>query len=516
MNTTCRSFLCVLWVILHVVFPVKADSDILSRKIQLPESKGTVYKLLGQVSGRSGFLFIYDSHVVDNDRESGIKGGEYTVREAVAEITGDKELRLRVIGSHILIYKPETEEILPPELAIAVASPPDKYLTVEGKILDKYSDRPIAFATVGIPEMAIGTVTNQNGEFRFRFPDSLRYSTLRFSHIGYLSYEIEAGLLAGTHQRLALEPKIISLQEVIVRVVNPEKALDDFLENLSMNYANKPVYQTVFYREGTGRKKEIINLTEAVFQIYKTPFNHSYQSDLVRLLKMRHIVNPHEKDTVITKFKSGINACLMLDLVKNLPDFLRKEDRILYDYAHTDIRVVDNRLVNVISFEQKKGIRAPLYKGELYIDTENSALSGGTFQVHPGFVKESASMFVEKKSKNLTIIPEQVRYTISYKENNGIYYVNHVRGDLQFRIRKKRKLFSTTAYAWFEMVICKTETENVQPFERAQRLPTRTVFADTHFEYDKGFWENFNIILPEESLHDAISEISSVIEETEF
>lgn len=515
MHTRYRSFLCFLWVILYAVCPAQAGDDILNRKIQLPKTKGTIYKLLGQVSDRSGFLFIYDSQVVDNDRESRIKGGEYTIGEAIGEITGDRKLKLRVINNHILIYRSEQEE-RPPEVTIAVSPPAEEYLTVEGKILDKYNDQPIPFATVGIPEVAIGTVTNQNGEFRFRFPDSLRQATLRFTHIGYLSYEVEAGLLAGKHQRLALEPKVISLQEVVVRVVNPEKVLDDMLFNRRQNYANKPVYQTAFYREGVRDKKEIVDLTEAVFQIYKTPFDHSFQSDQVRLHKMRHIINRHEKDTVITKFKSGIEACLMLDLVKNLPDFLHKEDRMLYDYAHTDIRVIDNRLVNVISFEQKKGIKTPLYKGELYIDTENSALLGGSFQIHPSFVKGSASMFVEKKSRNLTITPEEVRYTVSYKENNGVYSINHVRGDLQFRIRKKKKLFSTTAYTWFEMVICKTETERAQPFERTQRLPTRTVFADTHFEYDRDFWENFNIILPEENLNDAVSKISSIIEETNF
>lgn len=494
---------------LYVVFPAKAGDDVLSRRIQLPESKGTVYKLLGQVSDRSGYLFIYDSRIVDNDLKSGIKGGSYTIGEAVAEITGNRELRLRVIGNHILIHKPEARETETRETVPATpVSPKETYLTAEGKILDKYNGRPIAFATVGIPEAAIGTVTNRNGEFRFRFPDSLRNSTLLFTHIGYISREMEAGLLAGKHQRMALEPRVISLQEVIVRVVNPERVLDDLLEKRNINYANKPVYQTAFYREGIGRKKEIVNLTEAVFQIYKTPFNQSPRLDMVRLLKMRQITNPHEKDTVITKFKSGINSCLMLDIVKNLPDFMSKEDRILYDYAHTDIRVVDNRMVNVIAFEQKKGIQTPLYKGELYVDTENSALSGGSFQIHPDFVRKSASMFVERKSKNLAITPEQISYTISYRENNGIYYINHIRGDLQFRIRKKGKLFSSVLYAWFEMVVCKTETENAEPFERSQRLPTRTVFADTHFDYDKGFWENFNIILPEESLSDAISKIS--------
>lgn len=502
-------------MVVCVVLHARGDEDELTKKIRLPKSKGTVYKLLGQVSDRSGFLFIYDSNVVDNDKESKIQGGEYTIRGAITEITGEPGLGLRVIGSHILIYKIEKEES-PPVVTIAVVSPPVNYLTVEGKIVDKYNEEPISFATVGIPEAAIGTVTNLNGEFRFRFPDSLRHSILQFTHIGYQPQEIEAGVLAGTHQRLSLEPKIISLQEVIVRMVNPEKAIDDMLANRSKNYASSPIYHTTFYREGIENKKGLVNLTEAVFQIYKTPYHQGEHTEQVKLLKMRRIANNQVRDTLITKFKSGIHASLMLDLVKNLPDFLQREERMLYDYAHSDIRVVDDRLVNVITFEQKRGITSPLFKGELYIDTENSALVGARFEIHPHYVNKAASMFVEKKSRDLTITPQRILYTVSYKENKGTYYLNHARGDLEFRVRKKRRLFSTTVHTWFEMAVGKTETANVQRIDRSERMPTHTVFAETSFTYDKDFWENFNFILPEEKLSDAISRISSKIEETEF
>ena len=40
--------------------------------------------------------------------------------------------------------------------------------------------------------------------------------------------------------------------------------------------------------------------------------------------------------------------------------------------------VIDNRLVNVISFRQNKGIKEPLYCGELYIDAENKCVGSGT------------------------------------------------------------------------------------------------------------------------------------------
>ncbi len=63
---------------------------------------------------------------------------------------------------------------------------------------------------------------------------------------------------------------------------------------------------------------------------------------------------------------------------------------------------------------------------------------------------------------------------------------------------------------------CKIDTTNVNRFSRIESLPTRTVFSDTHFNYDEGFWGDFNVIIPEEKLNEAISRITSKIEETNY
>ena len=47
---------------------VRAEGDVLNHIVYLSKSKGTVYVLLGMVSERTDFLFIYDSKVVDNER----------------------------------------------------------------------------------------------------------------------------------------------------------------------------------------------------------------------------------------------------------------------------------------------------------------------------------------------------------------------------------------------------------------------------------------------------------------
>ena len=509
--------LCLLLSCLFFsVAPLRANQDPhLSQKVHLTAGKETVYQLLSRITEQTGYLFIYDSRLIDNEQVIAIKEGDYTVEEALHLIIPDSTIRPCRVGNHILLQR--TEES-PDTLSLSLAAPLraiPAYFTIEGVLQDRYTGEAIPFGSVGIREAAIGTITNQNGEFRLHVPDSLREAPLAFSHVGYQPQEIVCSGLEGHFQQICLEPKVIPIQEVIIRRVNPVQLIQNMLIKIQQNYSQKAVYLTTFYREGIERKKKFISLTEAVFRIYKTPYHAYAPSDQVKLFKMRRISNQQEKDTMITKMKSGINACLMLDLMKHPTDFLSLDGDQFYIYTHTDIAVVDNRLANVISFEQKPQVNMPLYKGELYIDTENDALLRATFEINPHYIKKAAGMFVEKKSRHLRITPEKVIYTITYKPWNAIYYINHIRGDLHFKIKKRRQIFNTTSlHTWFEMVTCKTDTLQVTRFSRNETVPTRSVFSETHFTYDPSFWGDFNVILPEDQLSDAISKISLKIEET--
>lgn len=494
---------CLLFgCLLGAAVPVQADGDddVLNRLIQLPESKETVYQLLNRVSEQIGYLFIYDSNLVHNERVVRLKKGARTVRQCIYEIIGNDRLRLRTVGNHILIYR-ETA----PTTATSGEHPPARrdssitYFTLEGTLRDRYSQEPIPYATVGVVETSIGSVTNQNGGYRLHLPDSLLASSIRFSHLGYVSQTLEASLLNGHHQVLALEPKVIPLQEVVIRVVNPMRLLREMLEFREKNYAHEPAYLTTFYREGVERKNRFVNLTEAVFRVYKSSYRHEQIPDQVKLLKMRTISNRLERDTFILKMKSGIEACLQLDLIKNLPDFLLPNVRDdIYTFTSSDLTVIGNRVANVVSFEQRKGIGEPYYCGELYIDSESSALLQARFEINPAHVTDAGPLFIEKKGRDVRITPQKVVYTVSYKPWQNTYYVNHVRGDLYFKVKKKKRLFGGfTLHTWFEMVTSQIDTEQVTRFGRKEKLPTRTIFSNTSYEYDEAFWENFNIIPPE-------------------
>lgn len=487
---------------------VLAYGGVPDKKVQLPKSKGTVYHLLRQLSEQSGYMLIYDSQIIDNDKVVKINKGEYTLREAIYKITGNDKLEIKVVGSHILLQLPDNKK----EGQTTKPAPnkndstKNSYITLSGVVLDRITDDRLPYSAIGVDNTTIGVITNQDGEFRLTLPDSLRNSVIRLSHVGYQNPEIDISLLIGQHVRFALNPKVIPLQEIVVRAVDPVQVLDKMLANRKYNYSASPVYLTTFYREGIDHKKKGIDLTEAVLKVYKTGYNSHWSKDQVKLIKMRRIESRQASDTVFSKMKSGINSSLMLDIVKNLPDFLQKKTQYeFFAFTHTDISVVDGKRVNIISFEQNKGIEEPLYKGQLYIDAENYALVEARFEINPKYVKEATNMFIERKARSLNIELQRAYYTVSYKESgDSIYYINHIRGDLDFKVRQKRRLFSSPLHLWFEMVNCKVDTDSVNGFPRNERLATRNIFSETKHVYDKDFWGNFNIILPEERLKELI------------
>lgn len=512
MKRSCLS--CLLYLLILLPLWSQEGGDILNKQIRIDKQKNTVYELLNYIGDSSGFYFIYDSNVVDNEAKSKINAGTYSLRDAVLRVLQSDDYELQVIGKYILINKKNSRADVIHPLSSSPKNKEVSYKQITGTILEKVSQLPIPYCSVSIEGTGIGTVSNNNGKFILRIPDSLSVDRLHISHIGYEPHKIPIVLMGNSSMNIYLNPHIVSIQEVIVRFLNPQKIVKEVLEARSRLCFTKPVYFTTFYREGIERRKDLIKLTEAVFKVYKPSYNDQ-SPDQVKLLKMRKIVNKDVNDTVMLRMKAGVEASLMLDLMKNVPDFLDISNESLYDYSKIDMTEIDSRMAHVIYFEQKKSIIDPLFTGKLYIDAQNSALISALFEISPKYIEKAENLFVLKKTKGISVIPQRILYSVSYREWNGKYYINHVRGDLYFKIKSKIRLFSTPMHLFFEMATCKVDTVNVLPFPREERLFTKRVFSEEKFVYDDRFWGNFNVILPEENISKNLSRITSKIEESE-
>ena len=472
--------------------------------IRISKNKGTIYELLKDISKQSGYLLIYDSRIINNDAKVKITKGKYSLRDAIYLITGDKELKLDLSGEYILLRRDE-KQIFTTTNDKVTDEVQDSVFTIGGKLLDAETKEVVTFASIGIINTFIGTIANREGDFRLIVPDSLRKRKVRFSHIGYESIEIDLALLEGKIVDLELKPVVIPLSEVVVSGANPAPLLNDMFNNRQSNYASEPVSLTTFYREGIDHNNKNIDITESVLQIYKTGYKRNAASDHVKLIKKRRVENRPLVDTIFPKMRSGINSCLVLDIIKELPEFISPDKDAQYIYSYAGRTVIDDRPVNIISFRQKDFINDPLYTGHIYIDNEKKALVEVRFEINPKFADNATNMFLDRKPMGIKINLQQAQYIVSYKlSDDGFYYINHIRGDLRFKMRKSRLLSHSAIHLWFEMVTCDIVTKDVQDIPASERLSKTRIFAETKHDYDINFWENFNIILPEEALKENI------------
>jgi len=507
---------CFIGIVCFIGFCSLTNAEeILDREIELPKTKETTYKLLNRISDLTGYFFIYDSDIINSEKKVNFPGGQYTVKQSIYLITQDPDIQIKIVNRHILLYK---TQMIP---AVVVKSPPAmndslNFVVAHGIVKDAETKEPIPFVSASIAETGIGTITNQSGEFMLKIPVSDSKQDIQISHVGYNQQNIPVELFLNNAVDVYMQTKIVPLQDVIIGISNPQKIIREMLNKRYINYQNAPVYFTGFYREGIEKKNTVVSLTEAVLQIYKQGLESSSE-DQVKLLKMRKITNTDVTDSFVLKMRAIIDASLRLDIIKNIPDFLELDDDNPFNYTKIDMTVTDPSLAHVIAFEQKQGITDPLYKGELYIDADNSALLAAHFEFNPLYIEKATDIFVLKKPKGVDIKPESANYYVYYKYWNGKYYLNHIRGDIIFKIKKKNAFFqpSKSIHTFFEMVVCKIDTTDVKRFSGKESISTRNVFSETKFQYDNRFWDDFNVILPERELNEAISRISSKIEEME-
>ena len=513
MSKTIKTYLIVCVYLSLFSSNIQAvEHDPLDVIVRISKNRGTVYELLKDVSHQSGYQLIYDSSIIDNDKKVNVTKGEYSLRNAIYLITSDKNLRIDLSGGYILLRRGEKRidaEIKESNLGEdQIAN-----FIISGRVSDAESNEAVTFASVGVMNAFLGTITNHEGDFRLVIPDSLRSHKVRFSHIGYKSIEIDLALLEGEVVDLKLQPAISLLKEVIVSPVIPEMLLNDMIKNLSSNYASEPVCLTTFYREGVNHNNRNIEITESILQLYKTGYKRNSTADHVKLIKKRRVKNSFKRDSMLPKLRSGISSCLLLDIIKEMPEFITPDKNTQYTYSYTGKTVIDDRLVNIISFRQKEIINDPLYTGHIYIEDKKKALVEVHFEVNPKFVDQATYIYVDRYPRGAKIELQQAQYIVSYKlSDDGYYYISHIRGDLRFKMREKGQLFSSVVHLWFEMVTCDIATEDVEDIPVKERLSKTQIFSETKHDYDKNFWKNFNIILPEEALKEnMIKNISEVV-----
>ena len=116
-------------------------------------------------------------------------------------------------------------------------------------------------------------------------------------------------------------------------------------------------------------------------------------------------------------------------------------------------------------------------------------------------------------AKGFTTWPQSVKYSVTYRKINDRYFLNHVRGDLVFLSKQKRKLFNSQFRVFFELAVTSVNTEKAFRFDRDDIAPVHSVFSSTIADYDAKFWGDQDFLKPEENLMQALKNLKVRLQE---
>lgn len=398
--------------------------------------------------------------------------------------------------------------ILSGVIPLAAQDNVEKYTIVSGVIKDKSNKKKLEHVNVSIPESNIGTITNTDGEFSLKIPESIQAKDIEVSHIGYLNARIPLKGESLTEQTIWLSPYANLLSEILVRARDPRSIVEEALRKIPINYSPKSNMLKGFYREIAQKGRRYINISEAVIDIYKTPYNETAERDRVQISKGRRLLSQKQSDTLAVKLLGGPNMAIYIDVVKNPDCLLAKEDLLFYEFRMEDPTSIGDRSQYVISFRPKVKLSYPLCYGTLYIDKERLSFTRAEFNLSMDDKNKATQAILRKKPFGLHFKPVEVSYLVSYKNQGDVTYLSYIRNNIRFKCDWKRRLFSTNYTILSEMVVTDREENNITA------IPYKVAFKQNHVFSDKvdnftndNFWGTYNIIEPTESLEHAVNKL---------
>ncbi len=210
MLTARHVILCLLIFCLGIA-SVFAQPD-LSKRISMNFIDGRLEYVLQEIGKMADVELSYSSKKIDLSQNVSIQKSNAPLADILNELVRQANLDYMIVEDHIVIKPAKRSKKIQPEGPF--------HYTLSGYIRDSDSEEVLIGATVYVPELEKGTISNEFGYYSFTLPTG-SYS-IRFSYIGYRTTLWQTDLLADQviDMKLGLEPS--KLEEVRIVKIDDE------------------------------------------------------------------------------------------------------------------------------------------------------------------------------------------------------------------------------------------------------------------------------------------------------
>jgi hypothetical protein len=357
-------------------------------------------------------------------------------------------------------------------------------VTISAQVRDKETNETLGFASVGIKGVAVGTISNNRGEFDFHFPAEYRNDILVISMLGYKNFEAPIWtLLTNTVQTIYMEKSPIQLQEIVVSdTLTGGDILRIALSRMDQNYPMQPFLMDGFYRDVKKVGGTYISLLEAAVKIYdenyEEPRNKTKLRERVRLVEVRKSIGYESK---FTKYFDQTNLLedLLLHNTVRYRNF-EQNDELFASLKREKNSFYDDHEIYVIT-------RDELYNLKIYIDKEDFSI------IHLEWETNEMGEDLGKK-KNLVSQFAGLRKSLDFRRYAGKMYLSFINmtskvnwydietNELKFQTELIQQLLINKIYP--------NATERIGSTEKMRNYGLQ--YQDQ--PYNKKFWDHYNVI----------------------
>ena len=378
--------------------------------------------------------------------------------------------------------------------------------SISGVVRDANNNHRLPQVSITTMDGNEATVTNADGHFTLK--TEKKPSCLFVSCLGYDAQRVVLGDDTNKELKIRLKPGAVTLDELIVNAVNHRDIVNAALSKMRDNYSHDNQLLRCFYRETTQKGRRYIYVAEAVADLYKTGYQKVVGTDRIAIRKGRKLVNTHKADTLGAKIQGGPTLAIELDLVKKTEVFLSYEEMNYYELYMEVPASIDDRPQFVISFKPNTITDHVLYYGKMYIDRQTMAFTRVELSLDMSDTERATQCMLVRKPAGVRFKPRELTTVVTYRFDGETCRMHYLHSDVKFNCDWKKKLFSAPFHVEAEMVVTDLVENDSKPIALAETFHSKDSFFDkvTVF-YDPDFWQDYNIILPSESLEQAIEKL---------
>ena len=497
-----RKLFVILFAILLLSASLKAqqqNGSVFENRVTISQKNQTINSILDQISWQAGVFFSYDASILNSTKKYSIEVTDKSLYTVLNQLFNSVEFKFTELENQVIISK-KTDEIIPDE--IKLDSIPVKYFFLSGKIVDDKKENPVKYASVSLVNKPIGTISNVDGNFLLKIhPDFIR-DTIIISCMGYAQMMMPAYKILD-EDVIMMRPVSIRIKEVKVTSSTPERLLNHIRENLSLNYSNDSKLMTGFYRETIQQDDNYINVSEAVIEILKAPYSNSVRNDLVRVIKGRRSPDVKTFQWLNFKLQGGPFTITKLDIVKTIESFIDEEYQSSYEYNISRVIWYNENPVYILEFKPVAEFNDLGFVGEIYVHRETFAIVHVNFRYNKIGLKNAESAMIKRKPKGVKAKPTYTNYEVNYQQYLDKWHLANVKASVKFKVRSRNDKINSEYHSVSDLLITDIQNTELKKFDRDESFTQRDIFVEMISNYDPDFWENYNIIKPDEDLQNA-------------